>query len=456
MQIRLLCAVLFTATLASAQTISPQKNANGKWALVDNTGKPVSQPIYKRITATGSVGYIVENAATKLCGLLSYTGNEIIACVYDSICSYHNSDELTAVLKNKKYGFINTKGQLVLVPEFDKISDSNFYKGFVTVKKGSEVFVIDNNGNKLMPSPEPQESNCNRALAAANSTKERTAALTDYINSIGTLGSSDGQKTYWIANKFKQMMDIDYQAYFETMMSKAVKGDDMKRCVKATQSLSKEQIGGLKALAQYTVDEYVATQNNKPAPAYPAGIPRPGYGWGKTSSSDKPGAYGNTGSMSTSQTAAPSVEEVSTRQLIGTHWTTIKDGQLLMVKVISYKRISGTNSFSVTIKTAPADKPGTNYTCHIETEDVYATVFLQPGLGIVYRPHYPAANAYTTCGACKGNGYTMQGGSHTNDYQYTLGSKTTYTWSTKVSCKTCNGNGSISNISRSEQCLNSN
>ena len=116
MKIRLLCAAIFTAALVTAQTItiSPVKNANGKWALVDNTGKAITQPIYKRITATSSVGYIVENAATKLCGLLDYKGNEIIGCMYDSIFSYHYSDELTAVLKNKKYGFINTKGQMVL------------------------------------------------------------------------------------------------------------------------------------------------------------------------------------------------------------------------------------------------------------------------------------------------------------------------------------------------------
>lgn len=434
MKIRLLCMAFSIAALAHSQTISPVKNANGKWALVDNAGNAITPPIYKRITATGNVGYIVENAATKLCGLFSYKGNEIIACLYDSIFSYHYSDELTAVLKNKKYGFINTKGQLVLVPEFDKISDSNFHKGFVTVTKGSELFVIDNKGNKIMPSPEPQESNYNRALEAANSTKERTKALADYINSIGTLGSSDGQKIYLIADKFKKMMDIDYHAYFETMMSKAVKGDDIKHCIKATQSLSKEQIRGLKALSQYAVDDFVATQNNKPAPPYPAGIPKPGYGWGKTTSSNK---Y-----VSAPVAAAPAVQ---TPAVYVPYEAEQKVGKFFYYDT-SYRDAFGTYYCSV-INYVEAIK-GEKFVVLIKLSNnttVYEKMLAFEHFTKYNSKYKQAGNNYITCNTCSGQGIIQvtSGGSHTNDYKYTQGQKTTYTWSTtsNASCDKCYGCG---------------
>ncbi len=494
MKIRLLCAVLFTATLASAQTISPVKNANGKWALVDNAGNPITQPIYKRITATGSVGYIVENAATKLCGLLSYKGNEIIACIYDSIFSYHYSDELTAVLKNKKYGFINTKGQLVLVPEFDKISDSNFYKGFVTVTKGSEVFVIDNNGNKLMPSPEPQESNYNRALAAANSTKERTKAVTDYINSIGTLGYSDGQKTWLIAGKFIKMMDVDYQAFFETMMSRDVKAGDVKLCIKAMQSLSKEQIGGLKALAQYAVDDFVATQNKTTPPPYPAGLPKPGYGWGKTSSSDKVFISQQTNlstqekykliknklasgqtveaqdvSWSVSYEYQLKANEAYTKQkqqqdlekaktLIGSYfsYTIIAKKNLLgntinsdagkyVLKVTGVKENYSTGEAMVTIRYTGYD----GSSCYAFTGELEASKLLYGG-GDIY---YAKTDGKGSCSSCAGKGGGNYNFSHTNDYQYTLGAKVTYSSSTWVNCKSCGGSGKTGFVDYKISCL---
>ncbi len=496
MKIRLLCAALFIAALVTAQTItiSPVKNANGKWALVDNTGKAITQPVYKRITATSSVGYIVENAATKLCGLLDYKGNEIIACIYDSIFSYHYSEELTAVLKNKKYGFINKQGQVVQQLEFDKISDTNFYKGFVTVTKGSEKFVIDNSGKKLMPSPEPQESNYNRALAAANSTKERTKAVTDYINSIGTLGYSDGQKTWLIAGKFIKMMDIDYQAFFETMMSRDVKAGDVKLCIKAMQSLSKEQIGGLKALAKYAVDDFVATQNKTTPPPYPAGIPKPGFGWGKTGSSDKVFIYQQSNisaeekyrliknKLSSGQTVEPydiswsvtyenqlkaneayakakaQQDLAKAKTLVGSYfsYTIIPKKNLLgnninsdagnyVLKVTGVKENYSTGEAMVTIRYTGTD----GSSCYAFNGELEASKLLY-GSGNVY---YSKSDGKGTCSSCAGKGGGNYNFSHTNDYQYTYGAKVTYSSSTWVNCKTCGGGGKSNYIDYKISCL---
>jgi hypothetical protein len=56
---------------------------------------------------------------------------------------------------------------------------------------------------------------------------------------------------------------------------------------KAWEKLTPEQIKYVGIAAQYRVDEFSATQNNTSPPAWPAGLPKPGYGWGKTVSSNK-------------------------------------------------------------------------------------------------------------------------------------------------------------------------
>jgi WG containing repeat len=494
MKIRLLCAALFAATLVTAQTISPVKNANGKWALVDNTGKAITQPIYKRITASGSAGYIMENAATKLVGLYGYKGSEIIPCMYDSIFDYHFSDELTAVMKNKKYGFINKQGQVVLPLEYDKISDSNFYKGFVTVTKASEQFAVDNTGKKLNPSPEPQESNYNRALSAANNSKERAKAVTDYINSIKTLGYNEGQLTYLLAQKFKAMMDIDYHGFFETMMSKAIKFDDVKLCMKAAQSLTSQQRSAMKSIATYITDDFVARQNNTTPPLYPAGVPKPGYAWGKTTSSDKVFISQQTNlslqerynliknklasgqtveaadiswsvSYENQQKANEAYAKVKAQQdiakaktLIGSYFTYTKkakknllgntinsDAGNYVLKVTGVKENYNTGEAIITIRYTGTD----GSSCYAFTGELEASKLLYGG-GDIY---YSKSDGKGTCSSCAGKGGGNYNFSHTNDYQYTLGAKVTYSSSTWVNCKTCKGSGKTGFVDYKISCL---
>lgn len=494
MQIRLLCSVLFTAALVNAQTISPQKNANGKWALVDNTGKAITQPIYKKITATSSVGYIVEDAASKQFGLFDYKGSQIISCMYDSIFSYHFSDEITAVLKNKKYGFINTKGQLVLPLEYDKISDTNFYKGFVTVKKGTEQFVIDNSGKKLLPSPEPYETNYNRALAAANNSKDRSKAITDYISSIKPLGYSEGQLTYLIAQKFIAMMDIDYHGFFETMMSTAIKYEELKLCLKAAYSLSNEQRGAMKSIASYVSEDFVAWQNKTTPPPYPAGVPRPGFAWGKTSSSDKVFISQQSNispeqkyNLIKSKLSAGQTVEAADISWSVSYENTLKQQQAaaaakqqqdlngaksLIGKYITYTVVKGRWG----LNTAPISTPGkyalkviglkdnqygndivlkvrytstTANTCYAMDGEMYAQELLHGSDGV----YYHLFDGTVACSYCNGKGGGSYNFSHTNDYQYTYGAKVTYSGSSWVNCKKCGGSGKQSGIDYKFSCL---
>ena len=57
--------------------------------------------------------------------------------------------------------------------------------------------------------------------------------------------------------------------------------------------------------------------------------------------------------------------------------------------------------------------------------------------------YHPAQAVLRQCKACNGNGVVKSSFSHTNDYQYTLGKKITYTSTTISNCMKCGGSGYI-------------
>lgn len=63
--------------------------------------------------------------------VLDYSGNQVAVLDYDKIESFH--DGLAIVCKDNKYGFINTKAEIVVPLEFDEVTE--FSEGFARVKK---------------------------------------------------------------------------------------------------------------------------------------------------------------------------------------------------------------------------------------------------------------------------------------------------------------------------------
>lgn len=136
-------------------------------------------------------------------------------------------------------------------------------------------------------SPEPQESNYQKALAKAGNSKERADAIIDYYLALKALNFSADKLEILLGQKFLQMIDIDFHGYYQVLMSRRINFDDVKLCMKASAVLTAEQRNAVGLLNKYAVDEFQATQNNTAKPAYPTGVPQPGYGWGKTISSNK-------------------------------------------------------------------------------------------------------------------------------------------------------------------------
>jgi hypothetical protein len=142
-------------------------------------------------------------------------------------------------------------------------------------------------------SPQPYESDYQNKISLAGNSNERADAIINYYLALKSLNYTEEQKKSLLGEKFIQMMEIDYYGFYNVLMSKKINLDDVKLIVKASEVLTAEQRAAIKAISVYTVEDFTATQNNTTRPVYPAGVPKPGYGWGKTVSSDKT-TYTNT------------------------------------------------------------------------------------------------------------------------------------------------------------------
>jgi hypothetical protein len=82
------------------------------------------------------------------------------------------------------------------------------------------------------------------------------------------------------------MIETDFMGFYEMVMK--IKNENtvfvMKKIVSA---LSNEKQAAFRAAMSYTTEMFSSMQNGTPPPAWPAIVPQPGYGWGKTVSSDK-------------------------------------------------------------------------------------------------------------------------------------------------------------------------
>lgn len=118
---------------------------NDRWGIIDATGKEVVEPIYEHIgnyykgTTWAKLGkeygLVVNGKFTPLAGVLD---------IWDF------SEDLAYAKKGEKVGFIDTKGNWVIEPKYDKVRA--FSKGLAPVNVGGKWGFIDK-GGKLVISP---------------------------------------------------------------------------------------------------------------------------------------------------------------------------------------------------------------------------------------------------------------------------------------------------------------
>lgn len=325
---------------------------------------------------------------------------------------------------------------------------------------------------------EPFESNFDKALKAARGTKERTTILKNFIDVVYAGALKPEQKKALLRKKVIQYIDIDFYSLYETFLSAATEKDFEKAKLfvsvfkSATTTAQWESITEYNKYVVASAESQVYNQTtgetvklSRPS-SWPLGLPMPGYGWGKYQSSDDVATpvsmqyhltaeeryniisrYKSEGKKispddqawytsyqvnNVQQRPAPVATQsspvVPTEQklkyLVGRYYafTAISRLDCTTCKVIDYKDVNQIQlqcKYGVT-KTATYD----------ELENNKAIFGFHPATATLQR-----------CNVCRGNGVVKSSFSHTNDYQYTLGKKITYTQTTVSNCSACGGSG---------------
>ena len=122
---------------------------DGKWGLIDLTGKELQAPIYDNIWALKGIenSLIVEKDGKY--GLLNDKGSLIIETNYANILSFGDDYKNGYIVINSenKYGIIGISGEKILENQYEKIENIYGEKYFVITENGKEQ-LIDKEGNK--------------------------------------------------------------------------------------------------------------------------------------------------------------------------------------------------------------------------------------------------------------------------------------------------------------------
>ena len=126
---------------------------DGKYGAVDLNGKIVLPPVYDSLEWDAKEGFFIIELNGKW-GTADTTGNYIIEPTIDFgednwlILTLHFSDGLARIFKDDKYGFINTKGEVVIQPKFEFAGE--FEKGKAIVRVDGKSTFIDKKGNFIL------------------------------------------------------------------------------------------------------------------------------------------------------------------------------------------------------------------------------------------------------------------------------------------------------------------
>lgn len=139
---------------------------------------------------------------------------------------------------------------------------------------------------------------------------------------------------------------------------------------------------------------------------------------------------------------------------MGTFWNkNLNLSEQYVIKIISYKKpLYAGGDYKLKIKTTPVSKSG--FSCVTGFEEIYADVLLS-SKQYVYTPYNPDKLS-AKCKICSGSGTVTEKFKHTNDTEYTTGTKTTYTKTTVSKCNSCKGSGKEYIETHEIKCLNSN
>lgn len=139
--------ICFLSSSVNAQQLTPFYK-NGKYGLKDSKGTVVMEPKYSECKVDGEVIRVEINLDWGL--LDATTGNEIIPPTYISMNPY--SEGLSWVQLDRKGGYINKRGQIVIPIVYEAYGSGNdFNEGIAIVAKNGKFGAIDLTGKEIIP-----------------------------------------------------------------------------------------------------------------------------------------------------------------------------------------------------------------------------------------------------------------------------------------------------------------
>ncbi len=112
------------------------------------TGKIITPAIYTIYATTPSEGTFTFTRDNKK-GMMDLTGKELFWAEYDDFSSGFSNNERAWVMKNKKYGFIDKTGKLVVPLEYDMVN--GFSEGLARVRLNGKNGYVNTEGVLVIP-----------------------------------------------------------------------------------------------------------------------------------------------------------------------------------------------------------------------------------------------------------------------------------------------------------------
>lgn len=127
-------------------------NLEGKYGFIDNKGKQIIPAKYDYVgnfREGMAIAKTTDKNGTALLGFIDKEGKEVIK-LSDKFTDLKDfSEGKAAIEQDGKWGFINTKGEIVIkANNYDDVT--NFYGGYASYKDGQEWGLIDEKGEKII------------------------------------------------------------------------------------------------------------------------------------------------------------------------------------------------------------------------------------------------------------------------------------------------------------------
>lgn len=187
---------------------------DGKWGYIDKTGSMVIAPQFSdaRPFLDGLALVRSGTGESGKYGCIDKSGIMATAPTFDKV--WHSYDGLTAIEINGKWGFVNTKCEIVIAPQFKKLlgTSKSFSEGLAAVLIDGQWGYIDKNGNVAISPRFSHASQFSDGLAKVRVGDSRSGTV-GYINRQGQMViASQFYKNWDFSEEFAVVSVGDYRS----------------------------------------------------------------------------------------------------------------------------------------------------------------------------------------------------------------------------------------------------